>query len=228
MTTRRSLEAFYLASPADAPSVFHVWENGGAVGDSVTPSTYSPPYRLWMTELLRKLLDQDAHPALLSVGCGNAVVEASITAAGYRVLGVDAVGEAVELARAKGVDAVCADVLTWTPPAGRWTVIYADGLLGHLHDPVHRLQSVLGRFRSWLAPGGMLVVSNDGPRTADDIESHPTVPGFVWMSPGYLRRQLQAAQFQEVADTLFSYERPVSGARDRVIVTGAAPGEDER
>lgn len=45
-------------------------------------------------------------------------IEAGIAEDGVRVLGVDALEQAVGLARARGVDAVCADVLTWTPPPG--------------------------------------------------------------------------------------------------------------
>jgi SAM-dependent methyltransferase len=223
VTDLLSLRGFYLSTTDGQRSIFHVWETGGAVGDSVTPSTYSPSYQHWMEDLLRKLLDGTAWPGLLSVGCGNAVIEAAIHAAGYRVLGVDALGEAVELALGKGIEAVCADVLTWTPPPGPWSVLYADGLLGHLYDPEHGLQPTLRRFRSWLPSGGVLVISNDSPRTAVDTEQHPSVPGFTWLSGRYLQRQVEAAGFHEASCTLFTYQRPVTGPRERVIVTGLVP-----
>ncbi|MGH3345016.1 MAG: class I SAM-dependent DNA methyltransferase [Carbonactinosporaceae bacterium] len=222
MTDTQPLRAFYLQNGEGEPSIFHIWEHGGAKGDSVTPSTYSDSYRNWMEELLRKFLDENEGSSLLSVGCGNAAIEASLVADGYRVLGVDALEEAVALARHKGVDATCADVRTWTPPPGSWRLLYADGLFGHLHDPGDGLQPVLRRFRSWLPENGGLVISNDGPRTASDIEPHPDVPGFVWLSGSYLQQQVEQAGFQDVSCALFTYERPVSGPRERVIITARA------
>jgi hypothetical protein len=223
MTDLLSLRGFYLSDGDGRRSIFHVWESGGAVGDSVTPSTYSPSYQRWMEELLRKHLDGAARPGLLSVGCGNAMIEAAVHAAGYRVLGVDALAEAVGLAMDKGIEAVQADVLTWTPPPGPWTVVYADGLLGHLYEPEHGLQPALHRFRSWLPAGGAMVISNDSPRTAVDTEKHPAVPGFTWLSGRYLQQQVEAAGFHEVSCTLFTYQRPVTGPRERVIVTALVP-----
>jgi SAM-dependent methyltransferase len=222
-----SLRAFYLDKINGKQTIFHIWDDGGAFGDSVTPSTYSGPYRVWMRDLLRKFLDESVDeggsPALLSVGCGNAVIEAELVATGYRVLAVDALQEAVSLAKEKGVEAICADVLAWTPPRTDWSVVYADGLLGHLYDPAEGVQHVLSRLRSWMPrSNGVLVISNDGPRTNTDVESHPDVPGFAWMSGSYLHAQAEAAGFRDVWTTWFSYERPLSGSRDRVVVTARA------
>lgn len=222
MSEIEPLRAFYLKNGEGEHSIFDIWEKGGARGDSVTPSTYSGPYRLWMTDLLRKLLAEGEASALLSVGCGNAAVEAMLAAEGHRVLGVDALAEAVGLARAKGVEAVCAELLTWTPPPGPWTVIYADGVLGHLYDPYDGVLPALRRLRSWLAAGGALVISNDGPTTDADVQPHPEVRGFAWLSRSYLHRQVEAAGFRDVASSHFSYERPLSGQRERVIVTARA------
>ncbi len=221
MSGIEALRAFYLGDAAGAESRFHIWDRGEAVGDSVTPSTYSRPYQLWMNELLRKFLDDGDEPALLSVGCGNAVIEAELTAAGYQVLGVDALPEAVALAKARGVDAACADVLTWMPPTSpRWNVIYADGILGHIFDQAKGVQHVLARFRSWLPDGeGVLVMSNDEPRTDAHVQAHSEVPGFSWLSGPFLHTQAEAAGFQDVWTTWFTYERPLTGPRERVVVT---------
>jgi SAM-dependent methyltransferase len=174
-----------------------------------------------MNELLRKFLDDGDEPALLSVGCGNAVVEADLTAGGYRVLGVDALDEAVALAQQRGVEAMCADVLTWTPPDSmRPSVIYADGILGHIFDQAKGVRHVLARFRSWLPDRkGVLVMSNDEPRIEADVQAHSDVPGFSWLSGPFLHTQAEAAGFQDIWTTWFTYERPLTGPRDRVIVT---------
>ncbi|HEU5159135.1 MAG TPA: methyltransferase domain-containing protein [Streptosporangiaceae bacterium] len=221
MSGIEALRAFYLGDAEGAESRFHIWDRGEAVGDSVTPSTYSRPYQLWMCDLLRKFLDDGDAPALLSVGCGNAVIESELTAAGYKVLGVDALEEAVQLARGKGVDAVCADILSWTPPEStQWTVVYADGILGHVFDQDHGVQHVLSRFRSWLPDGkGVLVMSNDEPRTDTHVQAHSEVPGFSWLSGPFLHTQAEAAGFQDVWTTWFTYDRPLSGSRERVVVT---------
>lgn len=222
MSNIEPLRAFYLSNTDGERSIFDIWEKGGAKGDSVTPSTYSGPYRLWISDLLRKFLADSESPGLLSVGCGNAAVEAGLVAEGHRVFGVDALEEAVELARAKGVDAACANVLTWTPPPGPWSVVYADGVLGHLYDPARGVRHVLRRFLAWLPESGALVVSNDGPNTGADVQPHPDVPGFAWMSRGYLHRQVEEVGFRDVTSSHFMYERPLSGQRERVVVTARA------
>ncbi len=76
------LEQFYLSSADGHESLFHVWENGGSRGDSVTPSTYDEAYRSWMTDRLAAELDR-TEGGLLSLGCGNAAVEAEMTQRGY-------------------------------------------------------------------------------------------------------------------------------------------------
>jgi hypothetical protein len=219
MSDTDQLRAFYLDGER---SIFHIWEDGGARGDAVTPSTYSAAYRRWMSGLLRGFLAESPDPGLLSVGCGNAVIEAELAAEGFRVLGVDALEEAVELAGAKGVDAVRADILTWTPPPGPWTVLYADGILGHLYEPGTGVRHVLERFRSWLPEGGTLVISNDPPRTAAELEPNHNVPGYFWLSHSYLHRQAEEAGFRDVSSSLFGWDKPLTGPRERAVVTARA------
>ncbi|MQA95192.1 MAG: methyltransferase domain-containing protein [Streptosporangiales bacterium] len=221
VTDIQSLRAVYLSKTDGEPSRFHIWERGDPVGDSVTPSTYSGSYRIWMRDLLRKFLSEwETGPGgLLSIGCGNAAVEVGLVKEGHRVLGVDAMTEAVALAQAKGVDAVCADILTWTPPSADWSVAYADGFLGHVFDPDEGIRPALERIRSWLPEGAVLVISNDDPKTDSDTQTHTEVPQFTWLSGRYLQEQAEAAGFTEIWTTWFTYSRPVSGPRDRVIVT---------
>jgi SAM-dependent methyltransferase len=218
------LRAVYLSNTNGELSRFHIWDRGEPVGDSVTPSTYSAAYRIWMRDLLRKFLDESHRdvPGLISVGCGNAAVEAGLVTAGYRVCGVDAMEEAISLARRKGVEAICADVLTWTPPPGDWAVVYADGFLGHVFDPENGVRPCLERIRSWLPAGGTLVISNDDPRTDADTQTHTEVPAFTWLSGRYLKAQAEAAGYKDIWSTWFTYVRPISGPRERVIVTARA------
>ncbi|WP_156893055.1 class I SAM-dependent methyltransferase [Actinokineospora enzanensis] len=215
------LVRFYLDKNTDSASLFHVWEDGGSRGDSVTPSTYSLEYRTWMADRLAAELDRDGGE-LLSLGCGNAAVEAELVDRGYRVLAIDAMPEAVELARRKGVQAECADIYQWEP--GRhWTVAYIDGVLGHLNDPAAGLVPVLSRIRAWLKPGAdglaCLVASNDAPNDGSPVQQAPGVDGFHWLSADYIADQAVAAGFDKAEPGEFRYHRPISGERVRSIVT---------
>lgn len=216
------LRGFYLRTANRGENLFDTWERGDARGDSVTPSTYSAEYREWMCELLLGHLR--ARPGgMISIGSGNAAIELEIVKAGYRVLAVDVMPEAVELARRKGVEAVLADVRHWSPPAGTWTVVYADGVMGHLYAPEDGLLPVLPELRSWLAPhNGVLVISNDRPRGLADVQPAPGVPGFHWLSEEFLHKQAEAAGFDELSSATFSYQRPLSGTRERAVLTARA------
>ncbi|MDT4892789.1 MAG: hypothetical protein QOE97_1824 [Pseudonocardiales bacterium] len=219
------LISFYIEKCADEPSLFHVWENGGSRGDSVTPSTYSVEYRTWMADRLAAALDLNAG-GLLSLGCGNAAVEAEVVRRGYDVLAIDAMPEAVALAQAKGVDAVCADIYAWEP--GRtWSVAYIDGVLGHLYEPVGELGPVLSRIRSWLTPRSgscsgraTLIASNDAPQDGSAVQQALGVDGFHWLSADFIGDQATAAGFLDVASDSYVYSRPLSGQRIRSVVTG--------
>jgi SAM-dependent methyltransferase len=218
----RAVRDFYLQDDDGEPSIYHVWERGAGRGNVTTPSTSSEPYRLWITGLLRGLLAENPNPAMLSVGCGNAVVEAGLVAEGYRVLGVDPMEPAVELAKAKGVQVVCADALQWTPPAGPWTVLYADGSLGHLYDPDTGVRRALERFKSWLPEGGTLVLSVDPPWPGEtQISKHPNLRYYFLPQP-YLHRQVEECGFHDVTSTVFVFEKPITGPRDRLVVTARA------
>jgi SAM-dependent methyltransferase len=222
MANLEQLRGFYLSMTVNGETLFDTWERGDARGDSVTPSTYSTEYRRWMCELLLGHLDEQPG-GMISIGCGNAAVEAEITSAGHRVLAVDVIPEAVELARRKGIETVLADVRHWSPPAGAWTVVYADGVMGHLYDPEVGLLPVLTEIRSWLAPHrGVLVISNDRPRGLASVQPAPGVPGFYWLSETLLGKQADAAGFDHLMSDTFSYHRPLSGDRERAVLTARA------
>lgn len=213
------LRQFYVDTTRDGENLFDTWERGGARGDSVTPSTYSVEYRRWMCDLLLGHL-KTRPGGVVSIGSGNAPIESALVEAGHRVLAVDVFPEAVALARRKGVEAVLADVRAWSPPPGAWTVVYADGVMGHLYDPQVGLAPVLTDIRSWLAPHkGVLVISNDRPPTLADVQPAPGVPGFYWLSEQLLRKQAEAAGFDEVSCATFAYQRPLSGLRERAVLT---------
>ncbi|MGH8880415.1 MAG: class I SAM-dependent methyltransferase [Stackebrandtia sp.] len=218
---------FYRARSANEPNLFQIWEGGGARGDSITPSTFSPEYRTWMHEKLVYHLKRNLGSGLLSLGCGNATIEAELVRAGYRVLGVDAMPEAVDLALAKGVEATRADLITWAPDQP-WSTIYMDGVLGHLYDPDDGLTPLLRRIRSWLTPGesgtATLIVSNDDTKDGSPAQPASGVPGFHWLSGPFMRDHALAAGFDAVDVEHFTYRRPESGDRLRSVIVAHAEG----
>jgi hypothetical protein len=219
------LVRFYISGGGGKPNIFQVWEEGGNRGDSVTPSTYTPEYRCWMCDKLVAELERNGD-GLLSLGCGNAAVEAQVARNGFRILAIDAMEEAVSLARKKGLRAICADICQWEPDE-QWPVIYLDGVLGHLNDAKAGLVPVLSRIRTWLAPRvdsssgvAALVASNDVPNNGAATQQAQGVNGFQWLSAEYMQDQALKAGFTRVTKAEFRYHRPISGERARAIVTG--------
>jgi hypothetical protein len=213
------LTDFYLPRSPGDPTLFEIWERGEARGDSVTPSTFCHEYRTWMGGLLRTELGRAGTDRLVSLGSGNAAVECELLAGGVRVLAVDAMAEAVQIARAKGLDAIRADITTWVPQE-EWPVVYLDGLLGHLYDTTTGSLPVLAHIRSWLGSGGRgtLVASNDGTPDGSPVHPAPGVTGFHWLSEEYLAAQARAAGFDDVRTQTYLYERPLSGERGRSVL----------
>jgi hypothetical protein len=227
---RDALHDFYCRPVGDtALNRYEVWEHGGAVGDSVTPSIYCPEYRMHM--VLKILSLPRPFERVFSIGCGNAFVEADVQARGLPVQAIDYLEEAVTLAAAKGVDAFTADYHALPPGhlAGVG-VVYADGLLGHLYHPETGLT---GFFETLAAlkppPGSWLVLSNDAPaQSGAGVVPHGKVPGFWLFSPDYLRDTAQRFGYTVVESYSFPYVRPVSGLRNRTICVARLAGGDTR
>ena len=212
------LRSFYLTGNEEQ-SIFDEWEHGIARGDSTTPSVSSPTYRWWILEHLRNALNRDRKHLLLSVGSGNAFVERVLCREGYPVLAVDALDHAVQLARQAGVPAINRNLYTWKTELGYWDVLYADGLLGHLHDGQDGAHVALSLFYSWVKPGGTVVISNDSPKTDAPVQQSTNVPGFYWLSDHWIADELKRAGFSRVSTASITYRRPVSGLRTRAIIT---------
>jgi hypothetical protein len=214
-----TLRDFYCRRVGDtALNRYEVWERGGAVGDSVTPSIYCPEYRMHM--VLKILTLPKPHERVFSIGCGNAFVEADLHTRGLPVQAIDYLEEAVVLAAAKGIDAFTADFHTLPPGhlAG-FGVIYADGLLGHLYDPDTGLNGFFETLSTLKPPpGSWLVLSNDAPAQPDaNVTPHGKVPGFWLFSPEYLRDTVQRFGYTCIESYSFPYERPLSGLRNRTV-----------
>jgi SAM-dependent methyltransferase len=98
------------------------------------------------------LLDPRPGEAILDVGCGDGVLTERIVAAGARVMGIDASGEMVDAARARGIDAYVGDAQA-LDFRGQFDAAFSNAALHWMLDP----DSVAaGVFRA-LRPGGRFV-----------------------------------------------------------------------
>lgn len=221
------LEDYYTRQHAvegdGAQTIYGIWERGQALNDSVTPSTYVEEYR---SHIVLKLLSLTSSGSrVFSLGCGNGFVEGDLAGLDRQVRAIDQHAEAVELTRRRQVDAFVADYydLQVSDLIGE-DVIYADGFLGHVFDPVHQIEQALGQLRS-LAPvaGTYVVLSNDAPRDlALPYAPHERVPGFWFISRHFLDESLARFGFEPVESYYFPYLRPVSGLRNRTICIARA------
>jgi SAM-dependent methyltransferase len=205
-------------------SLYEIWERGGAFNDSITPSVYAPEYR---SHIMNKMLMlTDAESVVLSLGCGNAFVEGDLVARGRRVIGVDVLEEAVQLAKAKGVDAFVADFFELEPRHFHDVdLVFGDGILGHLFDVEQGLEPALAKLASLeISPGTWLVFSNDPPREGGvPFAPHAAVPGFWFVSREYLQTSLSNFGFEPLETYYFPYLRPISGMRNRTICVARVP-----
>lgn len=212
---------FYSEKRHGGRSLLQYWDTAEAVGDSITPSIYLLEYRAAIISTITKLLYSCSPAQILSIGCGNGYIESELISSGHHVEAIDLVPEAVELARQRGVQATVADVRSWHPDS-LMDLIYADGVLGHLYDPRSRHLPTLARIASWLKPAGYLVASCDSPIQAA-VQEVPKIPNYWWLSDTFLRKEILRVNLKLTASDIYTYARPLSGERKRVIIVASRP-----
>lgn len=83
----------------------------------------------------------------------------------------------------------------------------------------------MSRLRQWLVPNyGQILISNDAAVIDTPAHPHPNVKGFYWFSPEYLCSELSKAGFSQVESEIFTYLRPLTGNKERVIVRAQVSG----
>jgi 2-polyprenyl-6-hydroxyphenyl methylase / 3-demethylubiquinone-9 3-methyltransferase len=110
----------------------------------------------WLAAARARLIPPAARPGavLVDVGCGAGLLAPHLAGKGYRHVGVDLVGSALEQAAAHGVLAVRADATALPLPDGCADVVAAGELLEHVTD----LPAAVGEICRVLRPGGLLVL----------------------------------------------------------------------
>lgn len=199
-------------------SIYEIWEKGGALNDSVTPSTFSRDYRAHvLSQILEVTHENDI---IFSIGCGNGFIEGDLVSNNRTVRAIDCIEKAVELSRAKGVDAYLENFYNLEKSEFDCiSLIYADGLIGHLYEEDSQLFTFfhkLGNLR--LRSGTYLFLSNDSPSNqGDQYAPHDKVPGFWFISKEYLSECLVEYGFEVLDSYYYRYSRPISGLRNRTI-----------
>jgi len=110
----------------------------------------------WRSELRRFPLDALAETpgSVLDVGCGHGDLGAALVARGWSVAGLDPSTQAVENARARGIDAHVGTIADADLGDASFDVVTMLHSLEHVVSPLDDLRSAHARLR----PGGLLIV----------------------------------------------------------------------
>jgi cyclopropane fatty-acyl-phospholipid synthase-like methyltransferase len=179
----------------------------------------SGPFRRLLERLVQPL---PAGATILDVGCGHGVPARYLVDRGFRVTGLDGSARLLALARATVPEAyfIRGDMRT-TDPGGLFDAVLAWDSVFHLPRSDHA--AVFANFRSWLEPGGRLLVSLGG-SGADEFTSEMLGETFFYSghAPEAAMRLLEDAGFEiehwEVDDpssrghiAVLGNARPLSG-----------------
>lgn len=102
------------------------------------------------------VLQNKGNMELLSIGCGNGIIERQIMDLGIKVWGVDSSSKALIEAQKKGIEVSVADVTEGLPyDTNRFDMIFAGEIIEHIIDT----QKFLLEVKRVLKPGGTLILT---------------------------------------------------------------------
>jgi len=119
------------------------------------------PGRRAVADLSVMWLDALPQGRLLDVGCGSGWLMKGMTRLGWVVEGVDLDPQAVQSARAKGMQVHLGHLNGLALPAESYDAVTMSHFIEHVHDPI----SVVGECRRLLKPGGRLVIVTPNTRS---------------------------------------------------------------
>lgn len=184
---------------------------------------------------LRRRAERGSAGALLDVGCGDGRLGKRLAGLGYRVCGLDAAAENVELARTAGVDAIQGDASAALPfESERFDVVYAGEIIEHLFDT----RAFVAELARVTRPGGSVIVTTPnlahlpdrfrlllGGTPSQTQPLHPFLKLHIRpFTAGTLRRALGEAQLRvdHLESTLVVWRRDAADP-DRVVLASRLP-----
>lgn len=125
------------------------------------------PYETARFKAMAGCLGGRRYGAALEVGCAEGAFTAVLAERAGRVTAIDispaALGRARARLRGRPVRFVESDARDWSPgPGERFDLIVLGDVLYYLDKPLVRgeFEALFGRVRSWLAPGGRLILAH--------------------------------------------------------------------
>jgi glycine hydroxymethyltransferase len=201
-------------------SLLIAWERGDWSGTPPPPSVHSPGYRALVLSVVSRL-PVPPGASLVSLGCGNAFIEAELAARGLDVLATDTSSQALALANAKGLRTRYVDALHIPDNLGRFDLVYADGLAGHLFTDPFGPGLFANTLSRLVRDGGFIVLGNDLSNTdvpTSAVTGRPAAR-FFRGTPGEIPKRLldHLRNFRLIELETFDYIRPKRGVRSREV-----------
>lgn len=210
----------YESAVQDGKSRFQLWEEGKNIGASVTPSTFDKEYLKEIVSTIVEIIKPITKPKILSLGCGNAFIEAELLKLGYDILATDVSKQALEFANKKGLKTKYFDAIEPVPLEDKFDLIMSDGVIGHLADKNSSISSFLNNSKNILNIGGVIFIANDTPTKRLSVQKHDGFSHIYWFSASYFKKQLKDSGFKSIKSKYLEYFRPNYGQRKRVLVWG--------
>lgn len=197
--------------------IFDRWEKGEPQEDSTTASVCSVHYRQYILEIVKSVLNND--DVIISIGAGNGFTEKLLSESGFRIYCFDIDEYAVKLCKEKGLNACCADFfslssISFPSPS----LIYMDGVLGHLFTNKKGLQPFFSHIRSIMNGESYFLLFSFDDILKAHCEPHIDVKGYFHLSSKLVHCFLKKNGFTKNCDYIFEYYRPISGMRKRRII----------
>jgi 2-polyprenyl-3-methyl-5-hydroxy-6-metoxy-1,4-benzoquinol methylase len=139
----------------------------------------------FVEQSLRPRLPSGSH--ILDLGCGNGTFMAAARAAGYHVRGLDSSQAAVDLCRARGLDAACGDFMD-----DGVAQLYRGADLITLWDVIEHLdtpEAFVRQIARTLRPSGWIFIKTPafGPLTLEVTRLVPRTAGALLSAPAHLQ-----------------------------------------
>lgn len=192
---------------------------------------YASVENLWAVKPNRFLVAEVAaldHGRALDLACGEGQNAIWLATLGWDVTGVDFSEIAIAKARARAerdgvlAEFACADLLEYRPEPGAFDLV----LLLYLHLPPDERRVVLGKARTALAGGGILVLLGHDLTNMTDGVGGPSDPRILY-TPEQIASELSGLEIEKATTVL----RDVDGEeRDAIdaLIRARKPGIRER